>query len=305
MNIKSLKVFCDVVRQRSFSRAANENGMSQSGASQVVHQLERHLGTKLIDRSKRPIALTPEGKAYHSGCWKLVRNYLALEESIRELHQDVAGRVTVASIYSVGLSHINRLVQQFLLRHPKADVRVEYQHPDQVYRLVERDQVDVGLVSYAKSTRTIEAMPWRNETMVLVCSPENRFARRESVALGELDGTKMVGFDQHLKIRREIDRALARNNAAADVVMDFDNIETIKRAIEIDAGVGLLPEPTVAREVAAETLIALPVEGPGLVRPISVIQRRARDLGKTALRFVQLLQESVARAESGDRTRNK
>ena len=132
MHVKSLKVFCDVVDCRSFSRAADDNGISQSGASQMVHHLEQHLGVKLIDRSKRPFVLTPEGDVYYRGCRRLVQRFNALEEEVRTLHQEVDGRVTVASIYSVGLSHMNQLIQEFLTKYPKANVRLEYQHPDRV-----------------------------------------------------------------------------------------------------------------------------------------------------------------------------
>src|SRR6185312_15375775 len=93
MHLKGLKVFCDVVGWRSFSRAADENGISQSGASQVVNQLERRLGVKLIDRSKRPFVLTPEGETYYEGCRKLVQRYDALEDQVRTLHEEVSGRV--------------------------------------------------------------------------------------------------------------------------------------------------------------------------------------------------------------------
>ena len=96
MHMKLLKVFCDVVGQRSFSRAADENGISQSGASQMVHQLEDHLGVRLLDRSKRPFVLTPEGEVFHEGCRKLVQRYFALEEEVRTLHAEVSGRVSVA-----------------------------------------------------------------------------------------------------------------------------------------------------------------------------------------------------------------
>ena len=137
--------------RRSFSRAAEENGISQSGASQVVNQLERQLGTKLIDRSKRPFTLTPEGEIYYGGCRKLVERYFALEERVRTLHDEVAGRVRVASIYSVGLHHMNRYLHQFLSQYPKANVRLEYLHPHQVYDAVENDQADLGLVSYPQA----------------------------------------------------------------------------------------------------------------------------------------------------------
>jgi DNA-binding transcriptional LysR family regulator len=289
MHVKSLKVFCDVVGRRSFSRAADENGISQSGASQMVNHLETHLGVKLIDRSKRPFVLTPEGETFYEGCRKLVQRYYALEEEVRTLHQEVSGRVTVASIYSVGLSHMNAIVQEFLARHPRANVRLHYHHPDQVYELVENDQVDIGLVSYAKSSRTIKAMRWREEPMVLVCAPQHRLAQQTSVQLSDLQDLAMVSFDVDLEIRREIDRTLAAARVDVNVVMEFDNIETIKRAIEIDAGVSLLPRPTVDRELAAGTLVALPLAGIEMVRPVGIIVRRGKELGKTARRFAQLL----------------
>jgi DNA-binding transcriptional LysR family regulator len=289
MHLKSLKVFCDVVGRRSFSRAAEENGISQSGASQVVNQLERHLGTKLIDRSKRPFSLTAEGEIYYSGCRKLVERYFSLEERIRTLHDEVAGRVRVASIYSVGLHHMNRYLHEFLSEYPKANVRLEYLHPHRVYEAVENDQADLGLVSYPKASRAIKAIGWRQEPMVLVCAPSHRFGKRQRVSLEEVAGEPIVGFDADLTIRREIDRVLYEYRDELRVVMEFDNIETIKRAVEIDAGVSLLPAPTVVREVAAGSLVAVPLSSDELVRPLGIIHRRGRDLGVTARRFIELL----------------
>src|SRR5262245_8192919 len=289
MHLKSLKVFCDVVGRRSFSRAASENGISQSGASQIVNALEEHLGVQLIDRTKRPFVLTPEGEAYYEGCRKLVQRYFALEEEVKTLHEEVAGRVSVASIYSIGLSHINRFVQRFLQSYPKANVRVQYQHPNRVYELVESDQVDLGLVSYPRSSRTIKATTWREEPMVLVCAPGHRLASRERVSLEDLHGLEIIAFDADLEIRHEIDRALAAKGVEVRIAMEFDNTETIKRAVEIDAGVSLLPAPTVDREVTAGALAARPLAGVELARPIGIIQRRGKELGKTASRFMLLL----------------
>ncbi len=289
MHLKSLKVFCDVVGRRSFSRAASENGISQSGASQIVNHLEEHLGVKLIDRTKRPFVLTPEGEVYYDGCRKLVQRYFALEEEVRTLHEEVAGRVSVASIYSVGLSHMNHFVQSFLQSFPKANVRLQYQHPARVYELVESDRVDLGLVSYPKSSRTIKATTWREEPMVLVCSPSHRLATKERVTIEDLHGQEIVAFDPDLEIRHEIDRVLTARGVEVRVSMEFDNTETIKRAVEINAGVSLLPAPTVDREVQAGELVARPLSGVELARPIGIIQRRGKELGKTANRFRQML----------------
>lgn len=296
MQLKSLKVFCDVVQQRSFSSAAKENGITQSGASQVVHQLEQRLETKLIDRSKRPWVLTPEGEVYYRGVRKFLQHYGDLEDEVRTLHTEVQGRVRVASIYSVGLSHMNRCIQDFISSFPRTNVQLQYQHPQQVYDLVERDAVDLGLVSYAKSSRSVEAMSWREEPMVLVCAPGHRFAEHENISLRELDGTSFVGFDRGLKIRQAIDRALAEQNVSVTYTTEFDNIETIKRAVEIGISVSLLPEPTVQRELQLGSLVAVPLlpapDGASLVRPLGIIHRRGIHLTRTARQLIESLQTS-------------
>ncbi len=289
MHLKSLKIFCDVVSRKSFSRAADDNGISQSGTSQVVNQLENHLGVKLIDRSKRPFRLTAEGEVYYEGCRKLVQRFFALEEEVRTLHTEVAGRVHVASIYSVGLHQMDRYLKQFLSRYPKANVRLEYLHPHRVYDAVKTDQADLGLVSYPKTARDIDVIPWIEEPMVLVCTPTHRFAEAGCLPIEALDDAKMVGFDRELTIRREIDRVLHQHNVSVEMTMEFDNIETIKRAVEIEAGVALLPAPTVSSRVRRGTLVAIPLESDELVRPLGIIYRRGKELGTTARRFVELL----------------
>lgn len=289
MNIKSLKIFCDIVARRSFSRAAEDNGISQSGASQVVSQLENRLGVQLIERSKRPLVPTREGQVFFDGCRKIIDRYDALEDEVRSLHEQVAGRVRVAAIYSVGLHHMSRYLQEFMSQHPKANVRLEYLHPERVLESVEHGEADIGVVSYPRSTRTVHAEPWREEPMVLVCAPGNAFARRETIQLAALEGQAMVSFDPDLVIRHEIDRVLAARGVEPNVVMEFDNIETIKRAIEIDAGVALLPEPTVLREVAAGTLASVRIGDEELVRPLGIIHARGKPLAPTVRRFIELL----------------
>ncbi|MCA9216741.1 MAG: LysR family transcriptional regulator, partial [Planctomycetales bacterium] len=274
MQLKLIKLYCDIAAQRSFSRGAKENSVSQSAASQMISQLEQRLDVKLIDRSKRPFVLTAEGDLFYREGRKLLTSYQKLEDKVRNLHSVVSGRVRVASIYSVGLSHMNQSVQDFMSANPKTNIRIEYQHPDRVYELIERDEVDFGLVSYPKNSRTVEAIAWRNEPMVLVCSKDNPLAELQRATLRHFHGQQMVAFQRGLRIRHEIDKALTMAGIEVNVVMQFDNTETMKRAIEIDSGIGLLPEPTVSREVSFGTLAAIPLVGEtSLVRPLGIVWR--------------------------------
>ena len=305
MHLKALKIFCDVVEHRSFSEAASDNGVSQSAASQMIHQLEEHLGTKLIDRSQRPIAILPPGELFYRGCRKITDQFQSLTNQLRDVVAAESGQVGVASIYSVGLSHLNCFLKEFLAGSPQSNVRVEYQHPEQVYELVERGQVQLGLVSYARDSRSIEATAWRNEQIVAVCSPEHPLAVRDEMRLSDFHGREFVGYDQRLRICTEIDRALAGAGVETNVVMRFDNTETIKRALEIGAGIGLLPAPTLKREVASGTLVQIPLEPPGLVRPVCIIRRRGKELPPDASRFVQFLLEHASADHEDEKSASK
>ena len=299
MQFRSLKIFCDVVDRRSFTAAADENGLSQSAASQVVHQLEERLGTRLLDRSRRPFVLTPEGKAYYEGCRQIVREYEALESHVKSLHDAMAGRLTVAAIYSVGLAHMRRYVQQFRALHPNASVRLEFLHPERVYEVVENGDADLGLVSYPQSSRTVEFLPWRNEPIVIVCAPDHRLAGRSSAPVEALSGETLVGFERGLRIRDEIDRELVRRKVDLERGLEFDNIETIKQAVEIGAGVALLPEPTVERERAAGTLVSLDLEGDSIVRPLGILHRRHGELPAVAKEFIDMLTTTTGMESDG------
>ncbi len=294
MHLRFLKTYCDIVDLGSFSRAAKTNGVSQSNASQIVHHLEKRLGVQLIDRSKRPFVVTPEGNRFHEGARVIVQRYDDLEREVRSLHEAAAARLTVASIYSVGLAHMSGLLREFLAAHPKADVRLEYLHPHRVYEVVDQGQADLGLVSYPEESASLAAIPWRTEPIVLVCYPQHPLTKRRSVTLNMLRNEPFVAFQEGLKIREEIDNSLAHHQVSARVALAFDNIETIKRAIEIGAGVSLLPEPTISREIEGGSLCQLPIEGVSLARPLGIIHRRDRNLSGAAQQFIQLLQSQTS-----------
>ncbi len=289
MQFEALKVFCDVARFRSFSEAAALNGISQSAVSQIVLQLEKRLGVLLVDRSHRPPQLTREGRAYHDGCRKLVEEYLAVEAQVRNLGAVIASSLKVAAIYSVGLRDMGKLVQRFVAQYPNVQVEIEYLHPDRVYEKVLEGTADLGLVSYPKGSRRLAALPWREEEMALACPPDHPLADPRGLRVARLQGARYVGFDRDLVIRRKVDRFLRDHGVAVDVAIEFDNIENIKKAIEVSAGVALLPLPALQREIQSGTLVAVPLTDARFARPLGIIHRRKPNPSTTAHRFIALL----------------
>jgi DNA-binding transcriptional LysR family regulator len=299
VHLETLRLYCDVVRLRSFSRGAQLNYVSQSAASQAVRQLEADLGVALIDRTKRPLLVTPEGREFFDACRGLVEGYEKAKARISVVQASLAGTVRVAAIYSVGLHDLSRHMQRFMAIYPHARVQLECLHPHKVVDAVLNDTADVGIMSYPPVNRALTVVPLRAEPMALVCPPAHRLARRRSVAPAELNGEPFIAFDPELTIRRAIDRALRQHNVKVDVVMEFDNIETIKQAITIGAGVSLLPRHTVVKEAGIKALAVVALTATDLVRPVGIIHRRHKRLSPTATRFIDLLREAAV-GEGGE-----
>jgi DNA-binding transcriptional LysR family regulator len=295
MHVETLRLYCDVVRHRSFSRGAQTNYVSQSAASQAVQQLEAQVGAVLIDRTKRPFVVTPEGQAFYEACRELLTAWEKATATVAAVKARVNGTVRVAAIYSVGLHEVSRHMQRFMSLYPAARVQLECLHPHKVVEAVLDGEADVGIMSYPPTTRALSIVSLREEPMAFVCHPSHRLARRRTVLADDLRGEAFIAFDRELTIRKSIDRALRQRNVKPNIAMEFDNIETIKQAIIIDQGVSILPRHTVASEVAGRSLAVVPMSIPDLVRPVGVIHRRNKPLTPTASRFIELLkQESDA-----------
>jgi DNA-binding transcriptional LysR family regulator len=296
MHLASLKVFCDVARHRSFSQAAHENAITQSAVSQIVAQLERHLNVRLIDRSSRPLRITPIGQTYYDGCKAILDRYQELEASVRSGNVVIDRKIEVAAIYSVGLGDMSQYVERFEAAEAGVHVHVEYLHPDRVAERVQEGAADLGLVSFPRSNSRLTALSWREEAMVLACSPRHPLAQNTTVRPRDLSGQRYIHFDRNLIVRREVDRFLREHGVSVDVVHEFDNVENIKEAVMVGAGVALLPEPTLRREIKARTIVALPLSTCRLVRPLGIIHRRRHQPSAAALKFIALLQAGIESA---------
>jgi DNA-binding transcriptional LysR family regulator len=298
MPLRTVELFCDVVALRSFSKAASERAVTQSSVSQSIATLEKRLGVQLIDRTKRPLELTPAGVVYHEGCRTLLDEYRKLEDRVRKMVDKVVGKVRIAAIYSVGLSEMDRYVARFRELYPDVELRIDYVHPDEVYRRVADDEADLGLVSFPKEGGEFTAQEWQQQPMVLVVPPDHKLVEdgreQSGLSVQAIEGEDFVCFTEELKIRRQIDRWLKSEKVSVNAVHSFDNIENIKRAVEIGSGVSILPEPTVQREVEAGTLVALPLKDVSWHRPMGVIHRRHKTLSTAASKFKELLKAPVA-----------
>ena len=289
---ETLKLFRDIAQTRSFSRGAALNSVSQSAASQHVQELELELGIELLDRSTRPLVVTAAGNLYSEFCRDVLRRREEFNVAIDRMKQEVEGTVRVASIYSIGLSEMVQLEQEFGRRLPEARLEVEYLRPEKVYSSVLSDAADLGLVSYPEPSREITVLPWRQEEMVVAASPYHPLAQAlGTVDLSDLDGVDFIGFDDDLPIARDIERFLNTQGIKVNITLHFDNIQMIKEAVAHRVGVSIMPARIMKDEIAQGRLVAIPIGAPELYRPLGIIYRKKKRFYPVAQAFLELLCE--------------
>jgi DNA-binding transcriptional LysR family regulator len=295
MQIESLKVFCDLADTESFTKAAQINEVTQSAVSQQISSLERMFKSLLIERSKKKFRLTREGQVLYEYSKQMIATYEALQSKLQEIKDIISGTIRVATIYSIGLHDLPPYLKRFLKGYPTVNVHVEYRRANQVYEDVIGNVVDLGLVAYPQRDQKLEVYPLRKDPLVLIVHPQHPFAKGKSVRIKSLSGQKFIGFEPDIPTRKAIDRLLKENNVQVDHVMEFDNIETVKRAVEIDAGVAIVPQGTVIQEVSKQTLAQLSLEDGDFFRPLAAIYKKNKVLSPAMKQFLTILKDEKER----------
>ncbi len=291
MQIESLKVFCDLAETKSFTKAAQINNVTQSAVSQTISALERRFNSLLIERSKKNFRLTPEGDVFYDYSKRILQTCDALHSKLQEIENVVSGDIRVATIYSIGLHVLPPYVKKFLKDYPTVNVHVEYRRDNQVYDNVLGNVVDLGFVAYPSRDARLEIVPIRKDTLVLICHPQHEFAKRKSVKVKALDGQKFVNYEPDIPTRKVLDKIFNEHRITVQQVMQFDNIETVKRAVEIDSGVAIVPQETISEEVATHTLVAVELERGSYSRPLGIIYKKNKVLSPAIKQFIAMLKE--------------
>jgi DNA-binding transcriptional LysR family regulator len=289
MQIESLKVFCDLAETESFTKTAQINNITQSAVSQQISSLERQFKSLLIERSKKRFRLTREGKVLYDYSKQIIQTYDSLYSKLQEIQDIISGTIRVATIYSIGLHDLPPYIKKFLKAYPTVNVHVEYRRSNQVYEDVLSNVVDLGLVAYPARDPKIEVVPLHKDMLVLICHPQHPFAKAKTIKLKDLANQKFISFDPDIPTRRAIDKILGDENVTVQHVMEFDNIETVKRAVEIDAGIAIVPHGTILQEISKHTLAEVKMEDAEFFRPLAAIYKKNKVLSPAMKQFVAVL----------------
>ena len=289
MHIETLKIFCDVVETASFSKAGAMNSMTQSAVSQQILSLEKKLGRTLLERGRRQCCVTPEGAVLLETAKEMLEIYNGLEERFNELADVVAGELHVSAVYSIGLHDLPPYLKAFRRLHPTVDVQVTYRRSAQVYAQVLSGEAAMGLVAYPAMRKGIHIEPFMDDEMVIICPPSHPFAACEKIPPQQLKKERFIAFDPDLPTRQYVDRHFRDSGVLLGHAIEFDNIETVKRAVEIEQGISIVPLASVKAEVDSGSLRAIPLDPP-LRRPIGILLKRNRPRTPALREFLALLQ---------------
>ncbi|KAB2648872.1 MAG: LysR family transcriptional regulator [Verrucomicrobia bacterium] len=295
MQIESLKVFCDLAETESFTKAAQINSVTQSAVSQQISSLERQFKSLLIERSKKKFRLTREGQVLYDFSKQIIQTYSELQNKLQEIKNIISGMIRVSTIYSIGLHDLPPYIKRFLKEHPTVHVHVEYRRANQVYDDVNSNVVDLGLVAYPDKDPKLEIISLRKDPLVVICHPLHPLAKQKSIKLKAIADQKFIAFEPDIPTRKAIDKVLREQSIGVKTVMEFDNIETVKRAVEIDAGLSIVPLGTIGQEISKQTLVAITIEDAELYRPLAAIHKKGKVLTPAMRHFINVVKEGSAK----------
>ncbi len=291
MHIEMLKVFCDLADLQSFSRTAEKHLLSQSAVSQQLAQLELAHKCRLIDRRKRPIELTKAGRLLYQAFKDMLDRYEQLKNELSTLQKSSVSRINVAAIFSIGMHTLPDYVKKFMVSYPDVNVHIEYFSAGRIYELVLSGDVDIGLVAVPKRDKRLDVYDFEDEPLVLVCSPQHPLSYESQIDIQRLQFERFIAFEKGVPTRAWIDNILERYNIVVRPVMEFDNIETVKRAVEINSGISILPQTAILPELSSGTIKAIPFSNEKFIRTTGIILRKGKIIGQAGRYFIELLRK--------------
>ncbi len=291
MHLETLKIFCDLAELLSFSRTAEKHLLSQSAVSQQLAQLELAYKCQLVNRKKRPIELTKEGELLHQAAKDILDRHEQLKHEMNALKRSSTSRINVAAIFSIGMHTLPDYVKRFMVSYPDVHVHIEYLSAAKIYELVLAGDVDIGLVAVPKRDKRLDVYDFEDELLVLACSPAHPLAHETKVDIHRLQFERFIAFEKDVPTRSWTDSILERYNVVVRPVMEFDNIETVKRAVELNSGVSILPRSAILQEVHGGTIKAVGFSNENFIRPTGIIVRKGRILSQAGRYFIELLRK--------------
>ena len=289
MHIDVCKLFSDLIDTQSFSATAELHGVTQSAVSQKIRTLEGHFSVPLLERGRHCIKLTPEGELFLEASRRMLATYERLHEGIHALQSKVEGLLKIATVLSVGVHELPLYVNRFREQFPNAELRIEYRKASQVYSEVIDGRIDLGLVAYPSRRKGVIVHSFWKDRLVVICSNSHPLANKLTVTLQDLTNFEIVGFEPDLPSQKAIEAMFQRADVEVQQSLCFDNVDTVKKAVEMGQGVAIVPMRAANAEVESGRLTALMLNDSDCWRPLGILGKRNRAVTPVMREFISVL----------------
>ncbi|WP_118179888.1 LysR family transcriptional regulator [Paraburkholderia phosphatilytica] len=295
VTLRQLRVFIEVARQQSFSRAGDEIGLTQSAVSRCVRELEGEIGLKLIDRTTREVQLTDVGANLVASVSRLLGDLDDALREIREIGEQRRGRVIVAASPTVACRLMPQVVAQCGERFPYVTLGLRDDVQSDVIRQVKSGEADFGVVIGTQPGDDLISEPLMTDSFCVVARSDDPLARQKEVAWTDLEGRQLVMLDYASGSRPIIDAAMQAQRVSATVAQELGHPATVFGLVEARVGISVLPWLALPLPAGA-ALVARPLV-PRAERSVELVRRRDRSLSPAAQAVWELVRELPARAE--------
>lgn len=273
-SLRQLKVFDAVARLGSVSDAAEELAMTQPATSMSLQQLEQTLGVELFVRARKRLTLSEKGKVLQP----LARSLLVdAQEVVTTLNAERHHQqIRIGASPTVGGYLLNEICAEYLRSHPEVHLSVSVLPALDIISRVDEMALDLGLIEFITVRSTLEMVRWRQESLVVFCAPSHPLAQaKKRIRAANLAGEKWCLQHRFSDTRRQFTLELIERVPAIDVVLESDSLPILRSAVQANVGLGCLPRPCIAQDIAEGKLCEVEVEDLKLTIPITIISRRS------------------------------
>jgi len=290
VDIRGLEVFLSVAKHLNYTRAGEELNLSQPSVSIRIKQLENELGMKLFEQLGKKVALTDAGLLLVSHARRVIAAIQDAKQALEELQGLERGSLRIGASTTPGMYLIPQIIARFKERYPKIEVHLGIKDTKQVEEGVIRNEFDFGFVGGHLVGDEVDVLAWVTDQLVLVVGPKHPLAKKKSIKAEDLRKEKFILRELGSATRSTIASHLQKSSLAVQTVMEMENPESVKKAVQSGLGIAFISKFAVETELRAKTLVALRVRGLDIRRELKIVHRKDKHLGRAAQTFISMAQ---------------
>ena len=296
MTLDQLRTFVTVARLKSFSRAADALNLTQPAVSTQIAALEKEYRVALFHRTTKGVGLTQAGEIVLTSAKEILRTLEETRQSLDALQGLARGKVNLGASLIAGIYVLPRILGEFKLRHPEIEINLQVEHAPKIVEQIVAHNLELGFVGEGNPIKhpQLAVKPFLNDAFLVITSRHHPWSKSKTISLPALAAQSFIASHPESATRQVIERQLASAGIKLNIVMQMENIEMIKKAVEANLGVSIMSKFAIQQEIETRRLHALRIAKTPLHRQMYIVWHKDRRLSKAAEAFLDFFVKNVA-----------